>query len=164
MTAPVTRSEIDTVGTGSCLDQTEKEVHPMRWIAVTLQTLLGLMFLFSASLKLTGSAEDVRLHLGIAPWFWAVTAMVETLGAIGLLAGLTYPRLAVLAGLWLGATMLAGVLAHILVGDPLTEMIAAAVLLVLSLGVAVLRWRAAQIGDLLNARTRDGARLPTAAR
>jgi DoxX-like family len=125
----------------------------MRWHAITLQALLGLMFLFSATSKLTGGAEEIRLHLGIAPWFWAVTAMVETFGAVGLLAGIKYPRLAVLAGLWLGATMLGGVLSHALVGDPPIDMLAATVLLALSLTVVALRWRAARIGDLLNAAT-----------
>ena len=122
----------------------------MRWLAISLQVLLGLVFLFSAASKLTGGTEDIRLHLGIAPWFWALTALVETVGAVGLLAGIAYPRLAVLAGLWLGATMLGGVVSHALVGDPPLDMLAAVVLLALSLTVAALRSRAARIGELLN--------------
>ena len=77
----------------------------MRRIAIVLQVVLGVMFLASAVPKLTGGLEEMREHLLIAPWFWGVTALVELIGAAGMLAGLKSPRLAVLAGLWLGATM-----------------------------------------------------------
>ena len=126
----------------------------MRWITIMLQVSLGLLFLFSAASKLTGDLDEVRQHLGIAPWFWTVTALVEGVGVVGLLAGVKYPRLAVLAGLWLAATMVGAVVAHLGAGDPPSDAAAAAVLLVLSLGVAALRWRAARIGELLAARTR----------
>ena len=114
----------------------------MRWIVMTLQVVLGVLFLMSAVSKLTGGQEEMRAHLLIAPWFWGVTALVELIGAAGMLAGLKYPRLAVLAGLWLAATMAGGILAHLRVGDPLTAALPAAVLLVLALTVAALRWRA----------------------
>ena len=153
MTAPGSPPEIDTVCKGSCLIDLNEEAHPMRRLAITLQVLLSLLFLFSATMKLTGGTEDVRLHLGIAPWFWALTAMVETFGAVGLLAGLNSPRLAVLAGLWLGATMLGGIVSHALVGDPPAEMLAATVLLALALTVVALRWRGAQIGHPATAPT-----------
>lgn len=123
----------------------------MRWLAIALQVLLGLMFLFSAALKLTGGAEDMRLHLGIAPWFWAITAMVETIGVVGMLAGIKYARLAILAGLWLGATMFGGIISHALAGDSPIDALPAIVLLVLSLAVATLNSRAAQVGDPSNA-------------
>ena len=67
---------------------------------------------------------------------------MELIGAAGKLAGLTSPRLAVLAGLWLAATMAGDILAHLRVGDPLTAALPAAVLLVLALTVATLHWRA----------------------
>ena len=51
------------------------------WTAVTLQVLLGLLFLFSAYSKLSGGAEEIRLGLGIPAWFWAVTAAVEVVGS-----------------------------------------------------------------------------------
>jgi putative oxidoreductase len=156
VTAPATPSEIDTVSTGSCLID-KKEVHPMRWITITLQALLGLMFMLSATLKLTGGTEEIRLHLGIAPWFWAVIALVETVGVMSLLAGIKYPRLAAFGGLWLGATMFGGIVSHVLVADPLTEMIPAIVLMALSLTVVALQWRIARFGDLLNGSARDTA-------
>ena len=114
----------------------------MRWIAMTLQVVLGVLFPLSAVPKLTGGLEEMREHLLIAPWFWGVTALVELIGAAGMLAGLKYPRLAVLAGLWLAATMAGGILAHLRVGDPVTAAVPAAVLLVLALTGVALRWRA----------------------
>lgn len=40
-----------------------------RWTSIGLQVLLGLGFLFSATLKLTGSADTMRDQLAIAAWF-----------------------------------------------------------------------------------------------
>ena len=130
----------------------------MRWIAITLQVGLGLLFLFSAGSKLAGGVEDIREHLAIAPWFWTLTALVEAIGAAGLLAGLKYPRLAGLAGLWLAATMAGAVLAHLWAGDGPTEALSAALLLVLTLAVSALRWPAARIDARLAAR--PGAATP----
>lgn len=131
----------------------------MRWIASVLQLLLGAMFLFSAFGKLTGGVEDIREHLGIAPWFWTVTALTEIVGAAALLAGIKYPRLAVFGGLWLAAVMAGGLVSHAWVADPPIDMLAAAVLLALSLAVAALRWPAARI-DVLLARSPRQTRQP----
>jgi hypothetical protein len=57
----------------------------MRWLAYTLQVVLALLFLFSAYGKVTAGVEEVRIHLGIAPWFWALIAVVEVAGALALL-------------------------------------------------------------------------------
>lgn len=76
-----------------------------RWTIVGLQVLLGLAFLASAILKLTGAADTMREHLEIAPWFWVLTALVEIVGAAGMFAGIKFPRLAVQAGLWIAALM-----------------------------------------------------------
>ena len=110
----------------------------MRWVAITLQVVLGVMFLFSAVSKLNGGLGEMREHLQIAPWFWLLTALVEIIGATGMLGGLKYPRLAILAGLWLAATMVGAIFAHLRVGDPPTDAIAAVVLLVLALTAAAL--------------------------
>jgi hypothetical protein len=56
-----------------------------RLTTVGLQVLLSLAFLASAILKLAGAADDMREHLEIAPWFWILTALVEIVGAAGML-------------------------------------------------------------------------------
>ena len=68
-----------------------------RLTTVGLQVLLSLAFLASATLKLAGASDDMREHLEIAPWFWILTALVEIVGAAGMLVGIRFPRLAAMA-------------------------------------------------------------------
>ncbi|CAN5691222.1 hypothetical protein BH24ACT22_BH24ACT22_13130 [soil metagenome] len=110
-----------------------------KWTAIVLQVLLGLAFLFSGVSKLTGMADAMREQLEIAPWFWIFTALVEVVGAAGMLAGIQFPRLAAPAGLWIAALMIGALVAHLRIGDPFTNMIPAAVNLMLALGVVALR-------------------------
>lgn len=110
-----------------------------RLTTVGLQVLLSLAFLASAILKLAGAADDMREHLEIAPWFWILTALVEIVGAAGMLVGIRFPRLAAPAGLWIAALMGGALVAHLRAGDPFTSMVPAAVYLVLALAVAVMR-------------------------
>ena len=110
-----------------------------RWTIVGLQVLLSLAFLASAILKLAGAADTMREHLEIAPWFWILTALVEIVGAAGMLVGIRFQRLAAPAGLWIAALMGGALVAHLRAGDPFTSMVPAAVYLVLALAVATLR-------------------------
>lgn len=118
-----------------------------KWTSIGLQVLLGLGFLVSAILKLTGTADAMRDQLEIAPWFWTFTALVEIVGAVGMLAGIRFPRLAVPAGLWIVALMAGALVAHLRVGDPFTNMIPAVVYLVLALVVVTLRLDAYRSGE-----------------
>lgn len=111
----------------------------MRKLAVGLQVVLGLVYLMSAVPKLVGAQDAMREHLGVAPWFWVVTGLVELAGALGMLAGIKHPRLATPAGLWLSALMVGAIFTHLRADDPLANAVPAAVLLVLALAVAVLR-------------------------
>jgi hypothetical protein len=122
-----------------------------RLTTVGLQVLLGLAFLASAILKLAGVADDTREHLEIAPWFWVLTALVEIVGAAGMLAGIKLPRLAAPAGLWIAALMGGALVAHLRVGDPFTSMVPAAVYLVLALTVVALRAKAYEFKERVGA-------------
>ncbi len=122
-----------------------------RLTTVGLQVLLGLAFLASAILKLAGVADDTREHLEIAPWFWVLTALVEIVGAAGMLAGIKLPRLAAPAGLWIAALMGGALVAHLRVGDPFTSMVPAAVYLVLALTVVALRTKAYEFKERVGA-------------
>ncbi len=110
-----------------------------RLTTVGLQILLSLAFLASAILKLAGAADAMREHLEIAPWFWVLTALVEIVGAAGMLVGIKFPRLAAPAGLWIAALMGGALVAHLRVGDPFPSMVPAMMYLVLALAVAALR-------------------------
>lgn len=111
----------------------------MRKLAIGLQVLLGLAFLASAVPKLTGGGDAMREHLELAPWFWGLTTLVEIVGAVGLLAGISFPRLAAPAGLWIVALMAGALGAHLRVGDPVANMVPAAVYGVLALVVVAAR-------------------------
>ncbi len=111
----------------------------MRKLAIGLQVVLGLAFLASAVPKLTGAGDAMREHLGLAPWFWGLTALVEIVGAVGLLAGIRFPRLAAPAGLWISALMMGALGAHLGVGNPVANMVPAAVYGVLALVVVAAR-------------------------
>ena len=113
----------------------------MRKLAIGLQVLLGLVFVGSALPKLTGAQDAMRDHLEIAPWFWVVTALVELVGAAGMLAGVKFPKLAAPAGLWIAGLMVGALSAHLRVGDAVASMTTPAVYLVLALAVVVVRSR-----------------------
>ena len=112
-----------------------------------LQVLLALAFAASGAQKLVGALEPMREHLGVAPWFWTLTALAELAGAAGMLVGLRLPRVAAFSGLWIAALMVGALGAHVRAGDPLAAMIPAAVLLVLALAVARLRWAGAEASN-----------------
>ena len=110
----------------------------MRKLAMGVQVLLGLAFVGSALPKLAGAQDAMRGHLEIAPWFWVVTALVELVGAAGLLAGVKFPKLAAPAGLWIAGLMVGALGAHLRVEDAIVNMAPAGVYLVLALVIIVL--------------------------
>ncbi len=111
----------------------------MRKLTMGLQVLLGLAFVGSALPKLTGAQDAMRDHLEITPWFWVVTALVELVGAMGLLAGVKLSKLAAPAGLWIAGLMVGALSAHLRVGDAVANMAPPAVYLVLALIIVVMR-------------------------
>lgn len=119
----------------------------MRVVGFILRILVGLFFLTSAIPKFTGGADEVRADLEIATWFWQLTGVVELVGALALLASLWYVRLALAAGVWLVGLMIGALVAHVRVGDPVSDMVFPAVLLILSAVIATLAWQRAGIGE-----------------
>lgn len=130
----------------------------MHRVTIILQVLLGLGFLFSGLAKITGGMNDVRDDLEIASWFWSLTAVVEIIGAAGLLASLKIHRLAAPAAGWLVALMVGAIIAHMRVED-FSNLAAPVVLLVLSAVVVVMRldeWRgpeSGRFGDMVSDRS-----------
>lgn len=111
----------------------------MKRLAMVLQVLLLLVFVASAVPKLLGAADDMREHLGVAPWFWVVTAVAELVGATGMALGLRYPKVAAASGLWISAIMVGAAISHLRVGDPASNLIPPAVLCALALTVTAVR-------------------------
>ncbi len=100
---------------------------------------MGLAFLGSALPKLAGAQDAMRDHLEIAPWFWGVTALVELVGAAGMLAGVKFPKLTAPAGLWTAGLMVGALVAHLRVGDAVANMAPAAAYLMLALAFVAVR-------------------------
>jgi putative oxidoreductase len=92
-------------------------IHPVRPArrvgAWTLQAIVAAAFLAAGSAKLAGAPfmVDLFAQIGLGQWFRVTTGVVEVVGAIALLV----PGLASVAGLWLGATMVGAVAAHLFV-------------------------------------------------
>lgn len=111
----------------------------MKRVAMVLQVVLFLVFVAAAVPKLIGASEEMRVHLGVAPWFWMVTAIAELIGAAGMAAGLRYPKLAAASGLWISAIMAGAIISHLRVGDPAANLVAPSILLALALAVTAVR-------------------------
>lgn len=111
----------------------------MKRLAMVVQVLLFLVFVAAAAPKLLGASEEMREYLGVAPWFWTVTAIAELIGASGMALGLRFPKLAAASGLWISAIMVGAAISHLRAGDPATNLIPPAVFLALALMVAAVR-------------------------
>jgi uncharacterized membrane protein YphA (DoxX/SURF4 family) len=111
----------------------------VKWLAMVLQVVLFLVFVSAAVPKLLGAGEEMRMHLGVAPWFWVVTSIAELVGAVGMAVGLRFPKLAAASGLWISAIMAGAAISHLRVGDPAANLIPPAVLLALASTVTAVR-------------------------
>jgi putative oxidoreductase len=109
-----------------------KAAKIVSWI---LQSVLALAFLAAGGAKLAGVPMMVETfdHVGVGQWFRHVTAAVEIVGAIALLA----PGSTVLGAALLSATMVGAIIAHLTVIP--SSLAPALVLLVLLLVILWLR-------------------------
>lgn len=114
----------------------------MQIVAIIVQVLLALGFLMSGSMKVIGTKQslEMRDHVHVAPWFWRLTGAIEVVGAIGMIVGIWFNALSVVAGLLLGATMIGAVYVHLSNKDQFGRVVPALVLLVLALVVVVIHW------------------------
>ncbi len=71
-------------------------------------------------------------RLQLPQWFRVVTGTVQLIGAAGLAVGYFYSHWAMIAGLWLAVTMAGAILAHVRVKDGIKQMMAALILLCLT--------------------------------
>ncbi|WP_427181299.1 DoxX family protein [Paenibacillus sp. TC-CSREp1] len=103
-----------------------------------LQVLLGIFFLFTGSKIISGKMADEFKRFGLPSFFNVMTGSFEIVGAVGMIVGIWMPVTAILAGVLLGGTMLAGAFTLIVLAkDPIQKAIPALVLFVLSLIVSV---------------------------
>lgn len=113
----------------------------MNIVAIVLQILLALAFLFAGGNKIVGTKQTLqeRDHLKIVPWFWRLTGVIEVVGAIGLIVGIWVFAVAVIAGILLAATMVGAFATHIWRRDSFGHAAVPLVLLVIALVIIIVR-------------------------
>ncbi|RED58084.1 DoxX family protein [Cohnella lupini] len=102
-------------------------------VAIVLQGLLGLVFVMAGFSKISGTKMQVDSfnHYGYPQWFRVVTGLVQWVGVAALVIGFWEPSWAAVGALWLGVTMLGGVLTHVRIRDTFKQTLAAIVFLLL---------------------------------
>jgi hypothetical protein len=110
---------------------------------VVLTTLLGLAATASALGKYSMNPNVVEMlrGLGLRERQIRLLGTVELLGALGLLVGIWFPMLGLLAAIGFVLYFLGAVIAHLRVRDALMSTAPAIVLLALSIAVAVLEYQ-----------------------
>ncbi|MGB3682638.1 MAG: DoxX family protein [Rubrobacteraceae bacterium] len=109
-------------------------------LTVILQVVLGLAFLGAGGSKLAGARQmkgDFD-RFGYPRWFMYFTGGLETVAALGVLAGIFVPVLALLGGLLLVATMVGAIATHVRMKDPGSKIASPAILLSLAIIVLIL--------------------------
>lgn len=114
--------------------------HPVNIALLILGILLGLVAIASAGAKLrqVPNVMESMAHVGVSKSLIPVLALLEILGALGLLIGIWVPVLGLLAALGLTLYFLGAVLAHIRAKDSVKEFAAPLILFILSLIVLAL--------------------------
>jgi uncharacterized membrane protein YphA (DoxX/SURF4 family) len=110
-----------------------------------VQGLLGIAEAAAGGTKLAGADSQVEVfeHLGYPQWFRLITGGLEVTAGLALLAGFVVSPLLALGGSVLAIVVLLGALgSHVRAGDEPSEMVPAAVLLVLA---AVVTWNHAGV-------------------
>lgn len=98
--------------------------------------LLGFVMGATGVQKFTGAHAEEFDRYGYPQWFRLTTGALESLGGVGLLAGLVVEGTVALVGGGVVAVVLVGAIAtHVRVGDPVSSLAPAVVLFVLSLAV-----------------------------
>lgn len=110
---------------------------------IVLTALLGLATTASALGKysMNPNAVEMLRGLGLRDRQIRLLGTVEVLGALGLLVGIWFPILGLLAAIGFVLYFLGAIIAHLRVRDALKNTAPAIVLLVLSIVVAVLQYQ-----------------------
>lgn len=108
-------------------------------LSFVLQIILAVLFLTVSLQKIFGNQQQVDIFksLNLPQWFRVVTGWVEFIGVAGLIIGLWFQWAAILAGLWLGITLLVGFVTHIRVRDPISKTSPSFIIAVLSITITI---------------------------
>lgn len=109
-------------------------------LTVVLQVVLGLAFIGAGTSKLVGTQQMVNDfdRFGYPRRFMYFTGATEVVAALGVLAGIFVPLLAVFGGLLIVAVMVGAVSTHVRTKDPGSRITPPVILLVLAIVVVFL--------------------------
>lgn len=103
-----------------------------------LQVLLGGFSFLQEAKIISGKMANEFKRFGLPSFFNVLTGSFEIVGAAGMIVGIWMPVAAILAGLLLAGTMLAGAFTLIVLAkDPIQKAIPALILFILSLIVSM---------------------------
>jgi uncharacterized membrane protein YphA (DoxX/SURF4 family) len=111
----------------------------MHITSIVLQVILGLGFLMFG-LMIFGAKQMIQefQRYGYSKGFRVFTGLIEVIGAVGMIVGIWKPQFAALAGILLAATMIGALFTHIRIKDPVKNMGAAFIFLILSIVVVIM--------------------------
>jgi DoxX-like protein len=110
----------------------------MATVIVTI--LLAVVFGFASAIKLLGVRQslDIRDHLGISATNWRRIGMLELAGVIGVVAGLWWVPLGIVAGAVLALQSVAAAVSHVRASDRAARSTPAAIAFFLAAALVVL--------------------------
>jgi DoxX-like family len=106
------------------------------------EALLGLFTAYAAYSLFAwtpASIAKAREALHYPRWYWVLAGCMATIGALGLLVGLIFPIIGVLAAAWMVAYFVVATFTHLLRKD-FAGFVMPLILLLLPLGLLALRW------------------------
>jgi DoxX-like protein len=109
---------------------------------IVLSALLALTFLGAGVPKVIGAKQSLQMRdqVRVGADLWRVIGALEIAAALGLVAGLAVPVLGIAAAIGLALLLIGGIAAHVRVDD-LRGAAPAAILLVVAVATAVVRFR-----------------------
>ncbi|MBF7029981.1 DoxX family protein [Staphylococcus kloosii] len=110
----------------------------MNIVIIVLQILLALFFFMTGSKIATGKMAEEFRRFGFPSFFNLLTGSIELIGALGMLIGIWFPIVAIIAGLLIFGTMLVAALTLIFIAkDPIKKSVPAMILCILSIVVTL---------------------------
>jgi hypothetical protein len=110
--------------------------------ATVLSIVTGALFLVTGGVKVLGVKQslDIRDHFAMSPGLWRTVGLLESAGAVGVLIGIAFTPLGVLALVGLAALMCGAIVSRLRVHDsvPLVFGDIAVLALVVVTGITVI--------------------------
>jgi len=111
-------------------------------VTLVFEALLGLLTAYSAYSLFAwtpASIAKAREALHYPRWYWLLAGCMATIGAVGLLVGLFFPIIGILAAVWMVAYFVVATFTHLLRKD-FAGFVMPLIFLLLPLGLLALRW------------------------